>query len=267
MQINNNLLSKNPIAFLSLFLEPSPEVIFSTHNFRTPLEKLSQLYPNFLLPFNKDYTAADFLGNFKKKEILFNQLSKVRAPNISYLYFVYICLLYGGRLPFVTDEEQLILPVEHIQLLKKEFNTKIRDLESLPLLQQFYGLKDCEKIMHSKSLKYFYEQFKKIGDISFNNFLNNRSLKEETKKFSLIEIINAILFTEIDSLITKHKQTLLNNLPILNFNRGRWLLESIDAIVLALIVEWVKEIPEKELVNINFNIDTSIAYSSMELFI
>lgn len=267
MQINNNLLSKNPIAFLSLFLEPSPEVIFSIHNFRTPLKKLSQLYPNFLLPFNKDYTVRDFLNNFKRKEILFNQLSKLRASNISYLYFAYICLLYGGKLPFVTNEEQSILPVEYIQLLRREFNTKIRDLESLPLLQQFYGLKDCDEIIQSKSLKYFYEQFKKIGDVTFNKFLNNRNLKEETEEFSLIEIVNALLFTELDSLITKSNQTLLNNLPILNFNKGRWLLESMDAIVLALISEWVKEIPEKELVNINFNIDTSIAYSSMELFV
>lgn len=267
MQINNNLLSKNPIAFLSLFLDPTPEVVFSIYNAATPLEQLSKLYPYSLLPFSQEYTVKDFLSNFKNKESLSNQLRSVFPEKISYLYFVYICLVCGGRLLFNNEADRLILPKEYILLIQQEFKNKIKDLTNLTLVQQLYSLRNDDLIMKSKTLKYFYEQFKQIGDLAFNNLLNNRNLDKEAEKFSLLEIANALLFTELDNVIVKKYQNFLCNLPVLNKNKTKNPLFSLDPIVLALTYDWIKTFSEEELMDIDFNIDMSSAYSSMELFV
>lgn len=267
MQINNNLLSKNPIAFISLFLDPTPEVVFSIYNAATPLEQLSKLHPYSLLPFSQEYTVKDFLSNFKDKESLSNKLKKVFPKNISYLYFVYICLLEEGRLPFSKDTDNLILPKEYLQLIHKEFKNKIKDLANLPMVQQMYNLKNDDLIINSKTLHYFYRQFKQIGDLVFSNLLYNRNLDKDTEKFSLLELVNALLFTELDNIIIKKYQNFLCNLPVLNSTKTKNPLFSLDPIILALTYDWIKKFSEEELINIDFNIDMSSAYSSMELFV
>ena len=267
MQINNNLLSKNPITFISLFLDPTPEVVFSIYNAATPLEQLSKLYPYSLLPFSQEYTVKDFLSNFKNKESLSNQLKNIFPENISYLYFVYICLVCEGRLPVNSEADKLILPKEYIFLIQQEFKNKIKDLANLTLVQQLYNIKNDDLIMKSKTLHYFYKQFKQVGDLVFNNLLDNRNLDKETEKFSLLEIANALLFTELDNIIVKKYQNFLCNLPVLNSNKTKNPLFSLDPIVLALTYDWIKTFQEDELMNIDFNIDMSSAYSSMELFV